>query len=176
MFELAAEQLDRWRSWGIINENQIARMLEVELTSEFAQLMLSGITGRNQAAITALYENKDQDFPERNEIERRFRAVMDSIDDVLGEELSTTSFNKRSPFYGLFATIYDATFGIDSVLKRKKPSRLPGGIRDSLRIASKAIENKTAPVSVLNALARRTTHPVSRKVVVKYLKRKCGIG
>jgi hypothetical protein len=101
---------------------------------------------------------------------------MDSIDDILGSELAATSFNKRSPFYGLFAAIYDGLFGIDSALKRKKPARLPTGIKDCLRAASKAIENKTAPLRVLEALARRTTHPVSRKVVVKYLKRKCRIG
>jgi len=46
MYDLGAEQLPRWRSWGVFTENAIARMEEVELTSEFALLMLNGIQKR----------------------------------------------------------------------------------------------------------------------------------
>ena len=34
MYELASEQLPRWRGWQIFNEYNIARMEEVELMSE----------------------------------------------------------------------------------------------------------------------------------------------
>ena len=33
-YELATEQLNRWRHWGIFSPDRIARMMEVELTSE----------------------------------------------------------------------------------------------------------------------------------------------
>ena len=46
MYAISAEQLPRWRRWRTFTEAQISRMLEVEITSEFAQLMRSGIVGK----------------------------------------------------------------------------------------------------------------------------------
>ena len=174
MFELAAEQLQRWRQWRIFTEDQIARMNEVELTSEFAQLMFRGIVGKSQKALDAIYKDKDEDYPERNEVERRFRTTMDSIEQVFDCDLA--SFRTRPRFFGLFAFIYDIQFGLGSKLARTKPSPLPSGIREGLMEASEAIEKRTAPPRVLGALAKRTTHPESRRIVVQYLKRTCRIG
>jgi uncharacterized protein with ParB-like and HNH nuclease domain len=42
-YELATEQLNRWRDWSIFSPDQIARMNEVELSSEFMILIMSGI-------------------------------------------------------------------------------------------------------------------------------------
>ena len=54
-YRLAYEQLGRWRSWGIFSETDIARMLEVEETSDIickrlvnglpAQARMSGLGG-----------------------------------------------------------------------------------------------------------------------------------
>jgi hypothetical protein len=174
IFELAAEQLQRWRKWRLFNEDQIARMNEVELTSECAQLMLRGIVGKSQKALDSLYGDKDEKYPEKQQIERRFRMTMDSIEEIFGDDLA--GFNTRPRFFGLFAFIYDITFGLESKLIRTKPTPLPAGIRECLNRASEAIENETAPAKVLGALAKRTTHPKSRRTVVAYLERTCGIG
>jgi hypothetical protein len=48
MYELALEQLDRWRAWKILSEEQIARMLEVELVSDLAMTMIEGLTERRR--------------------------------------------------------------------------------------------------------------------------------
>lgn len=80
MYDLGAEQLPRWRSWGVFTENAIARMEEVELTSEFALLMLNGIQKKEQAAIKAAYRRYDEEFPHAKEVARRFHTVMDFID------------------------------------------------------------------------------------------------
>ena len=173
MFELAAEQLNRWRKWKIFTEDNIARMNEVELTSEFAQLILRGLVGKSQRALDALYKEKNLRFPERRKLERRFRATMDAIEEIFGDDL--LAFRKRAPFFSLFAFIYDVTFGLGSKVVQTKPSPLPKNVRAQLAAASEAIENYTAPKRVLRALERRTTHPESRKVVVKYLRRICGV-
>ena len=78
MYELAAEQLSRWRNWGVFSEYNIARMEEVELTSEFAMLMLTGISKKEQAAIKATYRRYEDHFAEGGEVARRFHSVMDS--------------------------------------------------------------------------------------------------
>src|SRR5439155_22871656 len=46
MYAIAAEQLQRWRTWRIFTEAQISRIGEIEITSDFAQLMISGLVGK----------------------------------------------------------------------------------------------------------------------------------
>ena len=74
MYELAAEQLGRWRDWGVFTEYNIARMEEVELTSEFALLMLNGVAKKEQATITSVYRRYEEEFPQARNISRRFHS------------------------------------------------------------------------------------------------------
>ena len=178
VFALAAEQLHRWRDWGIFTEDNIARMQEVEMTSQFSQLMLNGITGGTSGSLDRLYKakDKDDDYPERAVVERRFRYIMDLIDDELGGEIRQSTFRKRAPFYGLFAVVYDAAYGINSKLRKVKPTSLPKEFSEHLREASNRIQTQKAPQRVLEALSRRTTHPESRRTVVAYLRKCCALG
>jgi hypothetical protein len=171
MYELAAEQLNRWREWRIFTEYNIARMEEVELTSEFAQLMLKGVSGKSQTALDRLYEQNDQEYPERVEIERRFRIIMDTIDDRLGNGLRFLPFCKKTLFYSLFAVIYDQQFGLESQLQTKRPTSLSPDIIAWIKRAGDQIDGKTAPQAVLDAIARRVTHPSSRKALIDYLRK-----
>lgn len=170
MYAISAEQLQRWRKWHIFTESQISRMGEVEITSEFAQLMIKGIVGKTQKAIDNLYQDLDEEWPERAEAERRFRHCMDEIDSAVGAEIANTAFTNRAAFHALFTTLYDATFEIGSSLKRGKTQPLPTAFKARLMKISDAIRHKTAPEKLLESLARRTTHKDSRKTVVDYLK------
>lgn len=170
MYELATEQLSRWTKWKVFSTDNIARMEEVELTSEFALLMIKGITGKNQAALNKVYKDKDGTFPERREIERRFRTIMDAIEDRLGSELPHLSFRRKTLFYSLFAFLYDSMFALGSPLETKRGISLSPDTITRVKVAGERIENKTAPKEVLEAVARRTTHPSSRTVVINYLR------
>lgn len=172
MYLLAAEQLPRWRSWGIFSESQISRMLEVEITSEFAQLMISGVSGKTQKALDVLYKDWDEKWPDQTEVERRFRLCMDAISGSLQDELANTAFSNRSAFYALFAVVYDGLFGLGSSLKRAKSEPLPASFRTRALKVSDLITSEKAPLEVLESLARRTTHPESRQTVVTYFKQK----
>jgi len=176
MYRLAAEQLPRWEKWGIFSWDNIARMEEVEITSEFAQLMLNGIVGRSQRALDKLYELKDVEYPERSEVERRFQGVMDMIEDSLSEELPGTIFTKKPLFYALFSVVYDRAYRIGSRLRRKKAKRLPSGLSADLVRVSELIEAARGPKDVMKALERRTTHPASRKTVITFLKKTLKLG
>ena len=171
MFRLAAEQLYRWESWGIFTWDKIARMQEVEITSEFAQLMLSGLTGKSQRVLDNLYDAKDSQFPERKEVEKRFQNVMDFLENQFPNGLGQTAFTNRAPFYALFAVIYDAMYGLGKKIKRTKPRKLPPDFHQKVTAVSEAIANGAIAKKVLNALERRTTHPGSRKTVFTFLKR-----
>jgi len=170
MYAISAEQLQRWRKWRIFTESQISRMGEVEITSEFAQLMIGGLVGKTQRAIDNLYKEFDEKWNERAEVERRFRQCMDELDTAVGPDIANTAFTNRAAFYALFCVVYDGAFEIGSGLQRKKAEPLPTAFKARLLKASDAIRNQTAPEKLLEALARRTTHKDSRKTVIDYLK------
>jgi hypothetical protein len=169
MYAIAAEQLQRWRTWRIFTESQISRMGEVEITSEFAQLMIKGLVGKTQRAIDNIYQEFDDEWAERGEVERRFRHCMEEIDTHVGSGLGNSAFKNRSAFHALFSVIYNTAFEIGSPLKRRKPETLPAAFKARLMKIGDAITNQTAPEKILEALARRTTHKDSRKTVLDYL-------
>lgn len=171
MYAISAEQLPRWRKWRIFSEAQISRMQEVEITSEFAQLMIKGIVGKTQKAIDNLYGDLEDEWAERAESERRFRHCMEDMDSALGADLANTAFTNRAAFHALFSAVYDAAFEIGSLLKRKKPELLSADFKARVLKISDAIRAAKAPDKVMEALARRTTHKDSRKTVIDYLKK-----
>ncbi|MDB5051923.1 MAG: hypothetical protein JWO30_4994 [Fibrobacteres bacterium] len=168
-YELATEQLQRWRDWGIFSESAISRMEEVELTGELLMLIRDGIRGKSQEAIDKYYQDYDQSLPNKNVMEVRFRYVMDIVDSTLGQIIKETEFKKKALFYPLFATVYDKCYDLNSKLQNKKPNPLATSFGAALKKANQKILNATAPQAVLESLARRTTHPESRTKLVKYL-------
>ena len=173
MYRLASEQLERWREWNIFTEYNIARMDEVEITSEFAILMLKGLTGKTQSAINKVYKEKDSSdqYTEKNEIENRFRTVMDTIDNRFGSNIRYTLFKKQTPFYHLFLIFYDLLYGVDSPIQPVRARHISSDRIAKIKLAGERIENKTAPDDVLQSLARRTTNLNSRSVVFAYFRR-----
>lgn len=170
IYDLASEQLTRWRMWKIFTEHNIARMDEVELASEFALVMLKGITGKTQASIDKLYRENDPEFPDREEIERRFRYVMNLIEEKFNDEIRFSPFKKKTLFYSLFTVLYDICYGLKSALEKSKPNTVQADAISIIKQAGDRIQNKTAPDPVMEAVARRTTHPSSRTIVLHYLK------
>jgi hypothetical protein len=169
-YEQAVRQLNRWRQWGIFTEDNIARMDEVELTSELFSMIINGIAGKSQRAISALYRAKDEKFAERAETEHRFGVILDSIDQYFGNELKHSVFHKKTLFYILFAAVYDLQFGIQSSLVRKTPHRLSSEeIREILDRGERLFSEKVSK-GILDATTRRTTHPQERKILFGYLR------
>jgi hypothetical protein len=120
LFFFAAEQLQRWRDWHIFSENDIARMQEVELVSEFALMAAKGVTGKSQKSINDIYKKHDATYPQKTLFEQRFRSVMDAIDATLGKDMAQLPFRKRTMFYSLFAFVFGRHFGLPGGLVKKK--------------------------------------------------------
>ena len=170
MFEIATTHLPRWRAWGIATENDIARMQEVELSSEFAILMLNGLTPKRKKLIDDAYEAFDKKYPHRTEIETRFHTVMDTIDEKIGHKVVSQLFHRRTLFYGLFAAIYDLQFGLGSLLESSKPRPLSAASINTVILAGENIRSHLAPDKVMQSLTRRTTHEIERTNVFTYIK------
>jgi hypothetical protein len=181
-YELATEQLYRWRDdWKVFTPSQIARMSEVETASEFMVFIMSGILEKDSKTIDRFYEDFDSIFHDRNEVERRFRLVFDTIEDLLVNDRHEL-FNTRTMFFALFAAVYGVQFETRTpyVLKPKakldltplskdKPAPLAPEMRGRLLKGAEAIKKRQAPDYVANALRGATTDAINRRTVINFL-------
>ena len=171
-YELALEQLERWRTWRIFNEEQIARMGEVELTSDLLMTMIDGLTGKSQPKLNALYTKYDASFPQESASSTRFRRVMDTIDDVLGNRMPTTVFSSEVYFYSLFILFYDLLYGLESPLsKAGSPKKInPQMLRERMLEVSSNFRSESVPENVLDAIRRASADLGHRRTRHEYLR------
>ena len=176
MYELAYEQLSRWKSWEIFDNTDIARMQEVETTSEFAMLILYEMQGKRQKAIDKVYEEKEPLFPEREEVSRRFRAVMDEVEICVGDELPASAFSRQVLFYTLFVFFYDRMFGLKSPLQRKPANPTARSLRECVLSASQRItaSPEDIPEDLAKALRGATSDLGTRTTRLEFLRGVCG--
>lgn len=172
---LATEQLNRWRDWGVFDSNDLARMSEVELSSEFIIMMLSGISEKRDKIISAVYERYDVQFDGSDEVARRFRDIFDVIETRFADEVKST-FSKRTMFYALYAALYDLRYGLapkhaahSATLARQKPRLISSQAVDGIKKAGKNILGKDVPQKVLDSTTRRTSQAGERRTIVNYL-------
>jgi len=174
-YEIATEQLNRWRDWRIFSPDAIARMNEVEITSEFMMLMLNGTLEKSKIIIDKIYETYEHEFSEVAEITSRFQLIFETIESLFSLEEITTYFKNRSMFYALFATLYGLQYGLRNPkekykkLKKIKPITIKPIVAKHILTAGKAIADQTAPDAVLKSLRGATTHAGERRSVIGYL-------
>ncbi len=113
MAELAQTHLQYWVRHDILSKQPIARMRDVEFTSELVAAMLLGL--QNQKAVIAeLYKKYDDEFSQANFVVPRFAEILGFCEQVLGGNVSATEFRRTSLFYSLFAAAYDCRYGFRS--------------------------------------------------------------
>lgn len=176
MYALAYEQLERWVEWRILSEDDIARMLEVELTSDLTMSMIDGISAKSQPKIDALYERFDETFPQADEVSRRYRETMDLIDDLLGAKIRDTVFSRDVNFFTLFTYLYDRTYGLGRSLERRKATSLPKRLTQCLLRASADIRSENVPDEVLDAIRRASSDLGRRRTRLQHLHAVCDGG
>jgi hypothetical protein len=176
-YDLATEQLNRWREWGIFTPDQIARMNEVELSSEFMLLILNGILEKNNSSLDYFYENFDPLFADGKEVARRFRATFDTIENQVGKETVVKFFSNRTTFYSLFVAIYASQYELRSLgtkeykpLKRERGKTIKADVITQIKAGGERIQDRShLPSRESKALRGATTHASERKVVVELL-------
>ena len=150
MYDLAYEQLERWRSWRIFNEDAIARMREVELTSDLAMTILQGATtGKTQTRLNRLYKTYDDTFPAEKAVQRRFgrqwtRSTRSSVIRSLAQS------SRAKSLFTLFTYMYDRLYGLGSEMELKLEPRPIGDIAKLFATAS-TDSDQNVPSEVLDA-------------------------
>jgi hypothetical protein len=169
-FGLAAGQLERWRKWGLFTDQQIARMAEVELASEFVIVILNGVSEGSKATIDRYYKNYDAEFRERAEVEKRFRHVMDQIEQKF-DSSQMQAFTTKTLFYPLFCAVYSCTFGLKSPLGPTKATPIKATQVAAIAAAGGRITSGRAPEEIQKVAERRVSQAGVRRRLLTYLMR-----
>jgi len=169
-YQLAAEQLMRWRNWGTFSEDSIARMQEVEHTAECMMMIQKGrISGKSPARIDMAFKDNDERFPFRTEVEKRFRAIMGTIDEHFGDDREFVFF-KKTLLYTFFALLYHLQYrSRKHDLRHFSPKAITKEHVARLKTVSNQIATRRAPLKVLQSTDRRTTNPKERNTLLTYL-------
>ncbi len=159
MYELAYEQLERWVTWKIFTKDQLSRMSEVELTSDLVLAMMEGISGKTKAKLDSVYEKWDSSFPASREISRRFRKIMDMIEERVGSDIAQSVFDREMHFYSLFAYFYDKLWGLGSPTLRRAASdkKLPRELSPRIHQLSNQFKTGDVPRDVLESVTGAST-------------------
>jgi hypothetical protein len=133
-YALAYEYLEFWRGNSIFSEQNLARMLEVELTSE---LLIAGVDGMQdkKKSIDKFYGDFEVKFPKQSTFEKQFRTTMDTIADTFDGDLGTTYFRRSPLFYSLYCVTYHFIFRLSGVQQASPGRQLKAADKSALRDA-----------------------------------------
>lgn len=131
-YRLAYEHLEFWRDHSIFTDAKIARMAEVELTSELLILGLDGLQDKKKS-IDNFYEELDEEFPKSAIAIERFKRVIDEIGLSCGEALPQSEFRRVPLFYSLYGAVYHRLFGVPGIdIATPAASRISAAEREAL--------------------------------------------
>lgn len=111
MYELAYEQLERWRKWGVFNEDDISRMKEVEFLSDFVADIISGVNSKTSSKIDNIYKKFDDEFSYKNKVIKIIRDLFDLYDKVIGNASKEMIYKNEVYFYTLLYYLYEERYG-----------------------------------------------------------------
>ena len=173
MYQLALEQFNRWRTWSIFTDDQISRMREVEVTSDLAMNIVKGLSGKTQKRLDDIYDEYDDKFAQRKELELRFRRTMDEIDSLFGNRITETVYTSEVFFFSLFVFVYDALWRLGSDLKKAAPKKVEGGLASKLLAVGERFSNERVPRGVLDAVQRASSDLGRRRTRLMFMRREC---
>jgi hypothetical protein len=151
-YQLAQSHLAFWRTNRIFSETAIARMAEVELTSEILIAALDGMQDK-KVTIDQFYDDFDDAFPRRKELSDRFEQVINQITETFADDLVDTLFHRRAFFYTLFCAVYHRCFGLPKATEKTVKRKLNAADRDRL----KEVVNELS--EVIAASRKEETYP-----------------
>jgi len=143
-YTLAYEYLEFWRKHKLFSEIGIARMLEVELTSELLIAHTKGMQDKKDS-IDTFYSEWDDSYPTEAEDPKRFKEVMDSIAlTFTGDHLSSSAFKRAPLFYTLYCVVYHHMYGLPNIQQVSPKKKLTDAERASLVEAVELLSEKIA--------------------------------
>ncbi|HHK41487.1 MAG TPA: DUF262 domain-containing protein [Planctomycetaceae bacterium] len=189
-YRYAYEHTDQWLKWRLFDRKQLARMKEVEFTSELVLALLNGPGGKSQVAIDRAYKTYDDAFPHADEARRHLDSVIEQIEGAFsaslnaryGRSLASTPYRTQGWFYPLFVVIHRALFGSMTIggstkkPKRLNPARLRQVLEERAHQLTGQLESGEIEPGLLKALRGAATDRQSRQTRIEFLMQGKGFG
>jgi hypothetical protein len=170
MYQMAYDQFERWLRWSILTPDQLTRMLEVEVTSDLVVNMIKGLSGKSQVRINNAYKDYDKSFEDADVVKSRFGAVMDCIDDQLGDMMRRSVFASEVHFFTLFVYVYDVMYGLGSRLNNRPPREVSSSFRRGATEVSRRFKEWEVPANVIDAVSRASADFGRRETRLDFMK------
>ena len=141
-YSLALAYLEFWRKHRVFSEQGIARMLEVELTSE---LLIAGSQGMQdkKKTIDSFYDKWELSYPDKDRDEKRFRETLNTISETfINDELRNSEFRRPPLFYTLYCVVFHYMFGLPNIQRPSPRKRLTEDRRDGLTEAVSSLSDR----------------------------------
>lgn len=103
VYALSKKYERNFLDFGVFGEKQLIRMYDAKLFSELAHAFIYGVTTTKSEALYKLYKEKDDEFAEQPEIERRLDAAIGMI--LAMPEIHNGPLMKPHMFYSLILAI-----------------------------------------------------------------------
>ncbi len=165
-YQLAAEEsaLNAWKQLGVFSNRQIARMREVEMTSDILVAIVRGISDIKD--IAKAYKDFDPEFPQKEMAAKAFRTTLSFVTDNLSEAVRYTRFRRLAWFYSLMVAVADAKVGIPN---GNGPRDMESGeelYQRMLNIDAALKQEETPPglKDLYDTLSQATSHVRERQV------------
>lgn len=94
-----------WERFRVFSDKQLSRMGEADFVSNVIAAILGG-HNINAKIIRDYYKRYDSDLPNRREIARRFKALMDNVGQLFEDELIASTFRKPALLYSLLLALF----------------------------------------------------------------------
>ena len=165
-YNLAADgpSLEAWEDMSIFNSRQIARMREVELTSDVLVAVVRGIS--DISMIANVYKDYDDEFPNREAAESVFRNALQSILNQMGPTVRATRFRRIAWFYSLMVSVCDVLEGIPAGMGPGilQPGESVCSRMQDLHEVLKSPEPPEGLAELHSTLSRATSHVRERRI------------
>jgi hypothetical protein len=165
-YQLAAEEsaLNAWQQLRVFSDRQIARMKEVEMTSDILVAIVRGISDINE--IAKAYKDFNPEFPMKESAMTTFRTTLSFVTEHLSEAVKTTRFRRLAWFYSLMVATADAKVGIHN---GDGPCELQPGaeLRRRMMNIHEVLNQKEPPEGIADlhaTLSQSTSHVRERKI------------
>ena len=158
-YQLARQNQSRWTEWRLFRDQDVARMKEVEFTSELVLLLLNGVDKTGRTEIDSAYRDAtlQAGLPDQEGVERYFLEFMKMVDDRLARPTKPDPcrmFRTKGWFYALFGLSLLQLDLLDKELRRTKKALSAVDVADFRHPLDRVIER--APSALEGA---RSTDP-----------------
>lgn len=155
-----------WKDYNIFTGNDIARMNEVQFISDVVINFIEGLSAYNAGKITKYYKDKDDEFNEMEDINKRLERVFDTCLQLSPNVIKQTIFNRQPIFFSLLVIL--------DQIKKPNISKIEKGLSeiDNIYNSDKPLADRSKDdINFYNATSATTQSLPNRKIRDSYIRK-----